>query len=165
MKALLVLAGMILLLPAALGIGRSGNGTIIDPKSGVTFGQPARFVEATELPGGRLRLISYMPEPSMGAVGNPFLEISSFGFSLSGFAGLGRAELKEAMQAQGWVSKPTQDPCVDAYRQSGNGSLAELQAWGVGKGVVVVGPQSFQVKQALDEIRATLRLNEGACAW
>lgn len=159
------MTGMVLLLPAALGIGRSGNGTIVDPKSGVTFGQPERFVKAEELPGGRLRLISYLVEPMMGAVGTPFIEISNFGFSLSGFAGLGRAELKARLLASGWVEKTGFPPCVDAYRQSGSGSLAELIAWGEGKGVVLVGPQSFQVKAALDEIRATLRLEPGACAW
>jgi hypothetical protein len=156
---------MMLFIPVALGIGRSGNGTTIESKSGFEVKVPEFFEEFQPLAGERLRLVSFIREFRAGMISQPFLEFSNLGQSLPAFANLERSEIPAALEKLGWQKAEHPDPCVDAYMQTTSSTQVLATFWGKGAGLVVVGPNSPNVKVALDSVRETLQLKEKACAW
>lgn len=150
-------------LPAAHGIGRSGNGTVNSKTEGFEASAPEGFDLTRELPNERLRLLS--PVPLMGSQGMQplYLELSSAGFSLEKVVGLGRTELVAAMIGKGWQKVSHANPCVEAFFYPNGMAVAAF--WGGGKGVVAVGPPSSLTRDAEMHLLDTLTLLPGACAW
>lgn len=165
MKNLILLAGMILLIPAAFGIGRSGNGTVNSSVNGFSLEVPESFTERKNLGSEKVRFTSIVLEPSKNGLQKLFLEISGLKEALPGLAKFSRSQLPRKMNKLGWTQIDSNDPCILAFHKSSDNGESFAAFWGNQKGVVAIGPKSANAAIALQHLRNTLQLKEGACSW
>ncbi len=149
---------------AAQAIGRSGNGRIQSVQEGFSTIQPLQLPEFQAADDGSIRLMN------SGIMDAMHTQAALYAHRFSVFyptrTAMDRDTLKLDFASNGWrQSAAPQDQCIDLYYSDRGSATAVVAVWGMGKGVVLVGPKLGVVAYAIDQMIQNLQLDPGACAW
>jgi len=158
--------------PYSHAISRVGNGYVIDEISEFVAELPKTIIESRSLPDNGIVL--YL-NPGLGDLlqthefqmnGPKVLEINTFSAKYPDLVSLSKENIRERL-LQGplsWTELAASD-CALAFSVTTQTAVNMVILWGNGKGIVLVGPRSSSVQNAVLQIWQTLSLKPGACAW
>ena len=163
MKRALSIALLLLTTVPSWGIGRSGNGRVVDELTGFAASLPASFLEFEQF--GRALKASERRVSSSGFNFSPaFVEFRDLAGEFPELRGRSRAETASHFAKVGWQKLDSRN-CIDFYASRSDSAATRVAVWGRGKGVVALGPNTQRAEEALSAVSSSLTLKDGACAW
>jgi hypothetical protein len=94
-----------------------------------------------------------------------FILIKEFSVQFEDLKNESRESIKDFFRKASWTSILSTNPCVEAFTYTNDSTTGTAMTWGDGKGIILQGPATPMVEQAIEETRQSAALVPGACAW
>ena len=160
---LILLAGLTMVGPKALGVSRVGGGKIASATDQFVATVPIPFMsrqvdsETVEMDGPIAMGLNF-PGPQI-------MDARTLRIMFPKLQNDTRTEFRKFFERAGWVHAENPNPCIEELLWSKNKTAAAVVSWGQDKGMVVVGPLTAEIQRAILQLVNSIQLKPGACAW
>lgn len=166
MKNLLVFGAVIFTALSSSGVSKIGGGKIASSPSQFVMNIPQMF-DSTNAREAQQLLLEGPPStsPSDGFRPQTIL-VREFSFHLPRLVDVDLAGTQQFFTDNAWTAwEPTEPDCRIGYMKMNNTNITYIATWGHGRGVVISGPRTQQVRKAVVEMADSIEIAEGACGW
>lgn len=163
MKILLSIFILLLSTVHSWGVSRVGGGKISSTHSLFEMEIPAQF---SDIEQGQDFVLANGPR-SFGSRQRvlQFIQVREFTSSFDTPEATDRGTIKKFFEDRQWDPYPVTESCVEAFAYTTATTTGLALSWGQGKGIILEGPLTPLVQQAMDEAIQSLKLLPGACSW
>lgn len=147
----------------AFPVSRIGGGKVGSLSSNFEMEVAAPFTDLKQL--SETVLANGPPGIGPNGFSSQFIEIREFREYFSEIENSSKLETQTFFAARGWEQNQSIKTCVEAYAFENATATGAALTWGSGKGVILQGPATANVKIAIQQMIVTLKLLPGACAW
>lgn len=159
----IIFGGALLCASLSHAIGRSGNGKLVGNEDGFEADAPSAYVVPKKLADGGLRLVRPFIGPQWG--GDDYLDLRRLAVEFPMNPQTTRSEFVDSFVRTGWTKLSGHDPCLEIFESRNPSVRGTVIAWGIDRGVVILGADTKATEAATREIAGTMTLAPGACSW
>lgn len=163
MKNLLLLSFLTFFAATSLGVSRVGGGKISSSESLFELQMAAPFLGIEDY---KDTVIAMGPKGfSATQFISQFIQVREYASRFNKLVTDSRRDTKSFFLSQNWDAFVTTQDCIDAYSYTNSTATSIALTWGQGKGVILEGPATPMVRDAIEKTVQSLTLLPGACSW
>lgn len=163
MKKFLILSFFTFCAASSLGVSRVGGGKISSSESLFELQMAAPFLGLEEYKDA---VIAIGPKGfSSTQLISQFIQVREYSSRFHNLAKGDRQDTKNFFTGQQWDVFTKVPDCIEAYSYTNDTATSITMTWGQGKGVILEGPATPTVRQAMETTVQSLTLLPGACSW
>jgi hypothetical protein len=160
--------GIFLILPLlvaahAFGVSRIGGGKVSSQESGFALEMASPFLTLDQY--GNSVLAQGPMAIAQGRNISQYVQVSEFADFFKNLKSEARDGVRNFFAKNAWDPVPSPNACVEIYTYANTSATGTVLIWGADKGVVLQGPATPQVLDAIQKTANSLQLQPGACAW
>lgn len=167
MKLLIkIIMGIVILSPFAFAVSVVGGGRrVVSTDSLFQSEIPEQvFYDIREFNDKSLRM-SAVPIFRNGFISVQVLNLREFNNSYPELINADRQEVTEYFVSRQWQVAEHLNSCISLYVDENVDGYYAVAAWGGGKGLVLSGSNTYDIRNAVKYILDRIELSEGACGW